>query len=426
MDARMNWQCVRPGKSIIMLCRPKSDLSSKMKLAAFDVSGWQNVDVCTYWPVQNPDHWISAACYHFDGSPRTFFEGWYFKVSIPDQKQSFCFMYAVENPAFPNKLGTLEEAVFGPRFTGVGAQILGAEDKYICQYSEESRNFWGSRHELMLGNTFKSGKGFTPPKVEIPPKNKIGQFPVNRTENVRTVETARWEYSTRPMYGWGNVDSKQKSTAGWLAAFPIFEPHWQICMAGGLSTDSDCMLQVQCNVFKGAEGEVSLTAGGGLRKLSGLTDYFEEVAMVGVHYNGIFYEFVPWSGLVSWEITPWGYWNISAENDLYKVELETITKEPGTPLRAPTVEAGFALACKDTCYGDLRLQIWDKRYDGSKGKIVLDVTSDMAAVEVGGGPWFNTWKGASTMPEQVKRALRLPIDGDAFFDAAPIFKPPGL
>ena len=47
---------------------------------------------------------------------------------------------------------------------------------------------------------------------------------------------ARWEYSTRPVYGWGDVGSTQKSTAGWLAAFPVFEPHWQICMAGGLST----------------------------------------------------------------------------------------------------------------------------------------------------------------------------------------------
>jgi len=50
------------------------------------------------------------------------------------------------------------------------------------------------------------------------------------------VKSARWEYSTKPVYGWGNVSSKQKATAGWLAAFPVFEPHWQICMAGGLST----------------------------------------------------------------------------------------------------------------------------------------------------------------------------------------------
>lgn len=58
----------------------------------------------------------------------------------------------------------------------------------------------------------------------------------DRSDYVETVKTARWEYSTRPVYGWGNVTSKQKSTAGWLAAFPVFEPHWQVCMAGGLST----------------------------------------------------------------------------------------------------------------------------------------------------------------------------------------------
>lgn len=59
---------------------------------------------------------------------------------------------------------------------------------------------------------------------------------------METVKTARWEYSTRPIYGWGNVDLKQKSTAGWLAAFPVFEPHWQMCMAGGLSTGSATFL----------------------------------------------------------------------------------------------------------------------------------------------------------------------------------------
>lgn len=58
------------------------------------------------------------------------------------------------------------------------------------------------------------------------------------------MKTARWEYSTRPVYGWGDVGSTQKSTAGWLAAFPVFEPHWQICMAGGLSTGMCWLVQL--------------------------------------------------------------------------------------------------------------------------------------------------------------------------------------
>lgn len=52
-----------------------------------------------------------------------------------------------------------------------------------------------------------------------------------------------------------------------------------------------------------------------------------------------------------------------------QVELVAKTTEPGTTLRAPTSEAGFAPACKDTCVADLRLQLWDRRSDGSKGKV---------------------------------------------------------
>ncbi|GLT85428.1 hypothetical protein SLE2022_036180 [Rubroshorea leprosula] len=406
--------------------------------------------------------------YHFDGTTRKFFEGWYFKVSIPERKQSFCFMYAIENPAFKRKLTPLEVAQYGTRFTGVGTQILGSDDKYIGQCSEESQYFWGSRHELALGNTFVAKKGMQPPRKVVPPQEfdsrVLEGFQVTplwhqgfmrddgRTTYAEKVKTARWEYSTRPVYGWGNVGSNQKSTAGWLAAFPVFEPHWQVCMAGGLSTgwiewdgerfefqDAPSYSEknwggafprkwfwVQSNVFNGAIGEVALTAAGGLRQLPGLTETFENAALIGVHYNGVFYEFVPWNGVVNWEITPWGYWYMAGENETHMVELEATTEHPGTTLRAPTSEAGFAPACKDTCFSELRLQMWERRSDGSKGKVILDVTSDMAAVEVGGGPWFNTWKGSTVMPEPIKRALQVPVDVDGILGAVPLLRPPGL
>ncbi|XP_044464354.1 tocopherol cyclase, chloroplastic isoform X3 [Mangifera indica] len=370
--------------------------------------------------------------YHFDGTTRNFFEGWYFKVSIPERKQSFCFMYSVENPAFRGKLSTLEVAQHGPRFTGVGAQILGADDKYICQFSEESSNFWGSRHELILGNTFVAEKDSRPPNKEVPPqefnKRVLEGFQVSplwhqgciyddgRTNYVESVKTASWEYSTRPVYGWGNVGSKQKSTAGWLAVFPVFEPHWQICMAGGLSTgwiewDGERF------EFQNAPSYSEKNWGGGFPRR-----WF----WIGVHYNGIFYEFVPWNGVVNWEIAPWGYWYMAAENETHMVELTATTKDPGTTLRAPTREAGLAPACKDTCFGELRLQLWERRYGGSKGKMILDITSDMAALEVGGGPWFNTWTGKTATPEILKRALGVPLDVEGLFGLAPFFKPPGL
>lgn len=39
-------------------------------------------------------------------------------------------------------------------------------------------------------------------------------------------------------------------------------------------------MQVQCNVFEGASGEVALTAAGGLRQLPGLSEIYENAALV--------------------------------------------------------------------------------------------------------------------------------------------------
>lgn len=40
------------------------------------------------------------------------------------------------------------------------------------------------------------------------------------------------------------------------------------------------ILKVQGNVFKGATGEVALTAAGGLRQLPGLSETYENAALV--------------------------------------------------------------------------------------------------------------------------------------------------
>lgn len=40
---------------------------------------------------------------------------------------------------------------------------------------------------------------------------------------------------------------------------------------------------------------------------------------IGIHYGGVFYEFVPWNGVITWEIAAWGRWCISAENETHKV-----------------------------------------------------------------------------------------------------------
>lgn len=50
---------------------------------------------------------------------------------------------------------------------------------------------------------------------------------------------------------------------------------------------TDVILQVQCNVFEGASGEVALTAGGGLRQIPGLSETFENAALVPLCGNAL-------------------------------------------------------------------------------------------------------------------------------------------
>lgn len=61
-----------------------------------------------------------------------------------------------------------------------------------------------------------------------------------------------------------------------------------------------------------------------------------------------------------------------------------------------------------------------------KWQIILDVSSNMAALEVGGGPWFNAWKGKTSTTPVLSRAIGLPIDIDGIFNLVPLLKPPGL
>lgn len=63
-------------------------------------------------------------------------------------------MYAVENPAFPNGMSTMDKVLHGSRYTGIGAMILGADDKFLCQFTEHSKNFWGSKYLLFKNKIF--------------------------------------------------------------------------------------------------------------------------------------------------------------------------------------------------------------------------------------------------------------------------------
>lgn len=172
---------------------------------------------------------------------------------------------------------------------------------------------------------------------------------------------------------------------------------------------------VQCNSFID-QPNLAVTAGGGTRKLPFLGTT-EDLGMVGVHYEGVFYEAVPWTGTMSWKCAEWGEWILTGRCTegprKFEVELSTKCSAPGVKLRAP-VQNGMQFMCRDSFYGECTLSLYELVYDSqtkeyTRGKLIVDkARSDTAAVEIGGGPWWDTWEGKSKMKNPARGLVKLP------------------
>jgi len=351
--------------------------------------------------------------YHWDGSSDRFFEGWYYRVTLPNCGQTFAFMYSIDDP------------IGGKPCSGGAAQILGPEDEYLWRTFPKVDQFWASSESLALGHWGKTDLQ-TPPQYLHPAK-----FERHIKEGYQATATwhqgiihdpaseryCHWQYEIKPIYGWGDRGTPQQSTAGWLSYLPIFEPGWQILMAHGLATgwiewngkrydftDAPAYSEknwgrafpqkwfwLNCNSFDN-ELDLALTAGGGRREVLWWT---ESAALIGIHYRGKFYEFVPWNSEVSWQIQPWGRWEMQSRNANYEVELIGTTDQPGTPLRAPTQE-GLIFFCRDTMQGNLTLELRERR--GGKSKTILKAHSCVCGLEIGGSPWQEAWISSAKFP----------------------------
>ena len=340
--------------------------------------------------------------YHWNRIAPSYFEGWYYRLTLPDLAQTFAFMYSIEDPVGNN------------RNSGGAVQILGIDETYLCRSFPNTSEFFADREQLSFGH-WKQHDLYLPPQLLSPAEfNRYIVEGYQATANLNQGsiydpvrnEYCRWEYQIKPIYGWGNLEQPQ-STAGWLSFLPIFEPGWQITMAHGLATgwiewrsnryqfnDAPAYSEknwgssfpqkwfwLNCNSFSQIN-DLALTAGGGIRQVLW---WQEEVALIGIHYRGKFYEFAPWNSQVSWQIEPWGKWRMQAASDQYKVTLKGETNLPGTYVRTPTAK-GLVFNCRDTTRGTLSLELSDRA-----DRTIVKANSMQAGLEVGGSPWNKAW-----------------------------------
>jgi len=348
--------------------------------------------------------WVPHSGYHWNGTGQRFFEGWYVRVTLPGQQQSFAFMYSIDDP------------IGGKPCSGGAVQILGGDDAYFCRTFPNVNGFWAWKHCLGFGHQQRS------PTIGASRCLQPTAFHQTVSEGYQVTEqwhqgklrspigeSVAWSFQVRPIYRWGNSSQLQQSTAGWLSFLPIFEPGWQVLIAYGLTTGwidwqgkryefEDAPLYaeknwggafpekwfwIQCNAFENCS-DLALTAVGGRRKV---LSWSESVGMIGIHYQGQFYEFVPWNSSVGWEVNPWGYWHIWAENDRFTASVTGTTTLAPAWVRVPT-EQGLIFNCRDTTKGDLVVELRSKL----TGTLILQATSSLAGLETGGAPWDDVWR----------------------------------
>jgi tocopherol cyclase len=337
--------------------------------------------------------------YHWNGVDSGFFEGWYFRVTLPKIRESFAFMYSIEDPLGKNL------------HSGGTVQFLGIGEEYRSASFPETHKFWATKDSLGLGHWGETDLDIAPQQLPIAEFDRSIKRGYQATATLHQGALPEldccWCYHTVPVYGWGHPYQPQQATAGVLSFLPIFEPGWQILMAHGLATGwiewcgerynfnnalayseknwgrsfPEKWFWLNCNSFIDTVG-LAITAGGGRRKLLWNT---EEVAMIGLHYRDRFYEFVPWNSQIYWQIQPWGEWRMQATNPDFKIELIGTTDLTGTMVSTPT-ESGLVMCCRDTLKGKLSIELSTRR-----GDRIIKTSSINAGLEVGGNGWDRAW-----------------------------------
>eukprot|EP00172_Hildenbrandia_rubra_P000684 Plantae.Rhodophyta-Hildenbrandia_rubra.ctg13751.p1 GENE.Plantae.Rhodophyta-Hildenbrandia_rubra.ctg13751~~Plantae.Rhodophyta-Hildenbrandia_rubra.ctg13751.p1 ORF type:complete len:422 (-),score=63.91 Plantae.Rhodophyta-Hildenbrandia_rubra.ctg13751:618-1883(-) len=335
-----------------------------------------------------------------------FFEGWYFRVTLADA--AFAFMYSIEEDVIGNKKGVVQ--VLGPDSVGIRKELLDGGDGY-----------WGEEQFLSVGHWKGAGS------VERR-RRRIGTkiFDEGRRENLEGYQLTgvgsmgralvlenecEWNISFQALDGWGSRGEKQKCTGTWIGYLPVFEPGWQVLLGHGKGWGyvewkgkrwefKDAAVYAEKNWGKGfpekwwwlqsnrwdGEGDLAVTAAGGLRGIWPRGS--EEVGLLAVHYRGEFYEFGNWCcDELSWNVKPWGRWEARARSESgYRVRIVAETSDTGHYFNGPSTD-GKLPEVRDAPYGQAQLWLYDPN-----GKAMLNgISSKVAQVEVGGGPWNEDW-----------------------------------
>jgi tocopherol cyclase len=371
------------------------------------------------FPIPDIDSSLPHAGYHWDGCRRPFFEGWYYRVTLPNT--SFAFMYSIGDPQGdqPGSGGTV--------------QLLGPQDQHLWRTFPKIKGFWANSDRLALGHwgqvqalgTYLSPQ-YLDPDLFFKTVTSGYQATANLNQGLFrdpvTQATTRWVYEIEPVYTYG---IPPEATMGVWSYLPVFEPGWQILMAHGWATGwlewqgerysfhqvpayaeknwggsfPKQWFWINSNRFRRTSGsssvsDLSVTATGALRRVLW---WQEAAAMVSLHWQGQFWKWIPENSEIEWQVTPWGSWRVEAHHGHWLIQLSGKTEHEGNYVMTPGSQ-GMEVNCRDTLRGELSLKLW--RIENYLRILEVEAHTEQAGLEVGGlfaSAWNESLRGRKSI-----------------------------
>jgi len=142
----------------------------------------------------------------------------------------------------------------------------------------------------------------------------------------------------------------------------------------------------------------------------GRANGYDTLALIGIHLDNKFYEFVPWGkgpNCVSWNVTSFGDWSFDGVSTINKISkfrttcrITTASNDFGTAFRVPDTQgqnSGLKSFVRDSLRGRMILTLWKEQTlpagDIERTFILQDAECTNAAVEIGGGDQSGIFKG---------------------------------
>ncbi len=317
--------------------------------------------------------------YHWNGqSP--YFEGWYFKVSDPNTKKSFLFIYAVFNPDGQSP-GSTAFMMVGNNSPGTAALIYqeydtetfsASYDAFDIAVSSDNRAFGDARtmhaegsvsdiinecswsFDMAVTETWPGTMGWMENLANLQTYWHVGAMKARATG---------WIQWNDEQYEFENIIGYQEKN--WGDEFP---ETWYWMQANHFDDPEACCLSV---------GGASMPIGPLLFKACG----------IGFRYQGRLYtfSFPQQPARITADVEP-GSWHIEGRKRNHKIVINgSCDTEQFINLMNPTI-SGIKPWTWESVNGSIRVRLYKKCL--LRWKLLVDTTSDLAGVEFGGRQWL--------------------------------------